>query len=157
MKTTSKISALIIAIAVTGMLAFGGATTAQAQSLRAVEGNLHQTRQVSITCNGGCVRHRVRGVGHGEHHGASDRDYPRGAGHQHYSLQPGNLRNHYGGSHRVYHYFLHLWDCLPKAPHTLAASARSIPFGTSPAGPGSSAGSPAVEPTKGQSQATGRM
>ena len=33
MKTTSKISTLIMAIAVTGMLAFGGATTAHAQDL----------------------------------------------------------------------------------------------------------------------------
>jgi len=52
MKTTSKISTLIIAIAVTGMLAFGGATTAHAQSLVAFNAALNQARLVSIVCNG---------------------------------------------------------------------------------------------------------
>ena len=42
MKTTSKISTLIIAIAVTGMLAFVGATTAQAQSLVAFNATANQ-------------------------------------------------------------------------------------------------------------------
>jgi hypothetical protein len=42
MKTTSRISALIMAIAVTGMLAFGGATTGHAQTLRAFNANAHQ-------------------------------------------------------------------------------------------------------------------
>jgi hypothetical protein len=53
MKTNSKISTLIMAIAVTGMLAFGAATTAHATTRWALEGNLHHTRLVSITCNGG--------------------------------------------------------------------------------------------------------
>src|ERR1044072_6749219 len=52
MKTTSKISTLIMTIAVTGMLAFGGATTAHAQSLRAFNATLNQSRLVSIVCNG---------------------------------------------------------------------------------------------------------
>jgi hypothetical protein len=52
MKTTSKISTLIMAIAVTGMLALGGATTAQAQGLRAFNATLNQARLVSIVCNG---------------------------------------------------------------------------------------------------------
>jgi hypothetical protein len=52
MKTTSKISTLIMATAVTGMLAFGGATTAHAQALRAFNATLNQTRLVSQTCNG---------------------------------------------------------------------------------------------------------
>ena len=42
MKTTSKISTLIIAIAVIGMLAFGGATTANAQDLRTFNATLNQ-------------------------------------------------------------------------------------------------------------------
>jgi len=46
MKTTSKISTLIIAIAVAGILAFGGATTAHAQSLRALEATAHQLTSV---------------------------------------------------------------------------------------------------------------
>src|SRR5262245_39193323 len=52
MKSTSKISTLIMAIGVTGMLAFGGATTAQAQGLRAFNATLNQARLVSIVCNG---------------------------------------------------------------------------------------------------------
>jgi len=52
MKTTSKISTLIMAIAVTGMLAFGGATTAHAQALRAFNATLNQSRLVSEVCNG---------------------------------------------------------------------------------------------------------
>jgi hypothetical protein len=52
MKTTSKISTLIMAIAVTGMLALGGATTAHAQGLRAFNATLNQARLVSQTCNG---------------------------------------------------------------------------------------------------------
>ena len=52
MKTTSKISTLIMAIAVTGMLAFVGATTAYAQSLVAFNATLNQSRLVSIVCNG---------------------------------------------------------------------------------------------------------
>jgi hypothetical protein len=42
MKTTSKISTLIMAIAVTGMLAFGGATTGHAQTLRAFNATVNQ-------------------------------------------------------------------------------------------------------------------
>jgi hypothetical protein len=42
MKTTSKISTLIMAIAVTGMLAFVGATTAHAQSLVAFNATANQ-------------------------------------------------------------------------------------------------------------------
>jgi hypothetical protein len=41
-----------MAIAVTGLLAFGGATTAHAQDLRAFNATLNQTRLVSQTCNG---------------------------------------------------------------------------------------------------------
>ena len=41
-----------MAIAVTGMLAFGGATTAQAQRLVAFNATLNQLTQVSIVCNG---------------------------------------------------------------------------------------------------------
>ena len=41
-----------MAIAVTGMLAFGGATTAHAQDLVAFNATLNQTRLVSQTCNG---------------------------------------------------------------------------------------------------------
>jgi len=52
MKTTSKISTLIMAITVTGMLAFGGATTAHGQSLRAFEANALQLTAVSTVCNG---------------------------------------------------------------------------------------------------------
>src|SRR5262245_54720110 len=52
MKTTSRISTLIMAIAVTGMLAFGGATTAHAQDLVAFNATLNQSRLVSIVCNG---------------------------------------------------------------------------------------------------------
>ena len=53
MKTTSKISTLIIAITVTGMLAFGAATTSHAQSLRAFEATAHQLTLVSsVVCNG---------------------------------------------------------------------------------------------------------
>jgi hypothetical protein len=52
MKTTSKISTLIMAIAVTGMLAFGGATTGHAQSLRTFEAAGHQLTLVSSVCNG---------------------------------------------------------------------------------------------------------
>jgi len=63
MKTTSKISTLIIAIAVTGMLTFGGATTAHAQRLRALEGNLHSSRLVSISCNGGVCEGVFEGSG----------------------------------------------------------------------------------------------
>jgi len=49
MKTTSKISTLIIAIAVTGMLAFVGATIAQAQSLVAFNAT---TNQLTLTSEG---------------------------------------------------------------------------------------------------------
>jgi hypothetical protein len=52
MKTTSRISTLIIAITGTGMLAFGGATTAHAQALRAFNATLNQSRLVSEVCNG---------------------------------------------------------------------------------------------------------
>jgi hypothetical protein len=52
MKTTSKISTLIMAIAVTGMLAFGGATTAHAQRLVAFNATINQARLVSQTCVG---------------------------------------------------------------------------------------------------------
>jgi hypothetical protein len=52
MKTTSKISTLIMAIAVTGMLAFGGATTAHAQSLVKFEATTHQLTLTSSVCNG---------------------------------------------------------------------------------------------------------
>ena len=41
-----------MAIAVTGMLAFGEATTSQAQSLRAFEATTHQLTAVSSVCNG---------------------------------------------------------------------------------------------------------
>ena len=41
-----------MAIAVIGMLAFGGATTAHAQSLVAVEATTHQLTMVSSVCNG---------------------------------------------------------------------------------------------------------
>ena len=41
-----------MAIAVTGMLALGGATTAHAQSLRAFEATAHQLTMVSSVCNG---------------------------------------------------------------------------------------------------------
>jgi hypothetical protein len=63
MKTTSKISTLIIAIAVTGMLVFGAATTNHAQSLRAWEANTHSTRLVSISCNGGVCEAVFEGSG----------------------------------------------------------------------------------------------
>src|SRR5262249_6683216 len=49
MKTTSKISTLIVAIAVIGMVAFGGTTSAQAQTLRSFEANAHQ---LSTVCEG---------------------------------------------------------------------------------------------------------
>jgi len=52
MKTTSKISTLIMAIAVTGILAFGGATTAHAQSLVKFEATTHQLTLTSSVCNG---------------------------------------------------------------------------------------------------------
>ena len=52
MKTTSKISTLITAIAVTGTLAFGGATAAYAQNLVAFEATAHQLKAVSGVCNG---------------------------------------------------------------------------------------------------------
>ena len=41
-----------MAIAVTGMLAFGAATTSHAQSLRAFDATIHQVRAVSSVCNG---------------------------------------------------------------------------------------------------------
>ena len=41
-----------MAIAVTGMLPFGGATTAHAQSLRAFEATTHQLTAISSVCNG---------------------------------------------------------------------------------------------------------
>lgn len=63
MKTTSRISTLTTAIAFTGMLAFSAATTARAQSLRAWEGNLHSTRLVSISCNGGVCEAVFEGSG----------------------------------------------------------------------------------------------
>ena len=52
MKTTSKISTLIIAIAVTGMLAFSGATTAHAQNVVAFNATVNQLTLVSQVCNG---------------------------------------------------------------------------------------------------------
>src|SRR4029077_19707685 len=52
MKTTSKISTLIIAIAVTGMLAFGGATTAHAQNVVPFNATTNQFTLVSEVCNG---------------------------------------------------------------------------------------------------------
>jgi hypothetical protein len=52
MKTTSKISALITAIAVTGMLAFGGATTAYAQNVVAFDATANQLTLTSEVCNG---------------------------------------------------------------------------------------------------------
>jgi hypothetical protein len=63
MKTTSKISALIMAIAVTGMLAFGAATTADAQNLVSISGNLHQATLVSSSCNGGVCEFVFEGSG----------------------------------------------------------------------------------------------
>src|SRR5262245_45962596 len=63
MKTTSKISTLIMAIAVTGMLAFGGATTAYPQNLVAWESNVNGYRLVSQSCNGGVCDFVFEGSG----------------------------------------------------------------------------------------------
>ena len=51
MKTKSLQKAFLTLI--TGFGVLSAITTADAQSLRAMQGNLHQTRQVSISCNGG--------------------------------------------------------------------------------------------------------
>ena len=51
MKTKSLQKAFLTLI--TGFGALSAITTADAQSSAAMQGNLHQTRQVSISCNGG--------------------------------------------------------------------------------------------------------